>query len=238
MVLASVLVLAGMGVAVAQEAVIRKNLIERIPQLGKIVDITKSPIAGLYEVRIDDNQVYYADVEGNYLVSGQIIETKSRRNLTEERLSKLNAIEFKSLPLKDAITINYGKGGGAKRQLAVFEDPNCGYCKRFERDMLDNLKDVTVHLFLLPILGPDSLVKSKGIWCAKEQAQAWQNWMVRSVAPGGAGCDTSALDRNVALAQKYRINGTPTMVFMDGRRVPGAASAKEVERMIAEAAVH
>jgi thiol:disulfide interchange protein DsbC len=216
--------------ASAQEATIRKNLAERIPQLQKIDEITKSPIAGLYEVRVNGTEILYTDAEGNYLLQGSLIDTKQRRNLTEERVEKLTAINFDALPLKDAFTIVHGNG---KRKLAVFEDPNCGYCKRFERD-LQKVDNVTIHLFLYPILSPDSIEKSKYIWCAKDKAKAWQDWMVRDQTPKVASCDSSAVERNVELGRQYKITGTPTLVFADGSRVPGALSAAQVEKHLSD----
>ena len=212
--------------AFAQEAVIRKNLLERIPQLQKIDEVNKSPIAGLFEIRVNGTEIYYTDAEGNYLVQGNLIDTKQRRNLTEERIEKLTAISFSDLPIKDAFTIVRGNG---KRKLAVFEDPNCGYCKRFERD-LQKVDNVTIHMFLYPILSADSTEKSKNIWCAKDKTKAWQDWMVRDQSPKTQSCDTSAIERNVELGRKYKITGTPTLVFLDGTRIPGAISAAEVEK--------
>ena len=141
------------------------------------------------------------------------------------------AIDFNGLPWKDAFTIVRGDG---KRKLAVFEDPNCGYCKRFEAD-LQKVNNVTVHMFLLPILGKDSMEKSKNIWCAKDRAKAWTDWMLRDIMPPAATCDTSALTRNVELSKKFKITGTPTLVFADGSRVPGAISAAQLEKLLADA---
>jgi thiol:disulfide interchange protein DsbC len=219
------------GAANAQEAQIRKNLAERLPQLSKIDEVSKSPMPGLFELRVNGNEIYYTDADGNFLIKGDLIDTKLRRNLTEERVEKLNAINFDALPLKDAFTIVRGNG---KRKLAVFEDPNCGYCKRFERD-LQKVDNVTVHMFLLPILGPDSAEKSKNVWCAKDKSKAWLDWMVRDAAPKAASCDTTALERNVEFSRKYKINGTPTLVFVDGTRVPGAISTAQIEKQLNDA---
>jgi len=216
--------------AAAQEATIRKNLTERLPQLQAIDEISKSPMAGLYEVRVNGTEIYYTDAEGNFLLQGSLIDTKQRRNLTEERVDKLTAINFDALPLKDAFTIVRGNG---KRRLAVFEDPNCGYCKRFERD-LQKVTNVTIHMFLYPILSADSNEKSKNIWCAKDRAKAWQDWMVRDQTPATASCDVSAIARNLEVGRKFKITGTPTLVFADGSRVPGAISAAEVEKNLGE----
>jgi thiol:disulfide interchange protein DsbC len=217
--------------ATAQEAVIRKNLGERISQLKNIDEITKSPMPGLYEVRVNGSEIFYTDATGNFLIQGNLIDTKQRRNLTEERVDKLTAISFDSLPLKDAFTIVRGNG---KRKLAVFEDPTCGYCKRFEKDM-QKVDNVTIHMFLYPILSADSSDKSKSIWCAKDKAKAWQDWMVREQLPAAASCDTAAVERNVELGRKYKITGTPTLVFVDGTKVPGAISAAEVEKRLTAA---
>jgi len=219
----------------AQEAVIRKNLSERIPQLKNIDEVNKSPIAGLYEVRVNGTDIFYSDAEGNFLIQGSLIDTKQKRNLTEERVEKLSAINFDTLPLKDAFTIVRGNG---KRKLAVFEDPNCGYCKRFERD-LQKVDNVTIHMFLYPILGPDSADKSKQIWCAKDPAKAWTDWMVRDQAVAQTttpACDVGAIARNVELGRKHKITGTPTLLFADGSRVPGAIGAAQVEKYLASSA--
>ena len=217
--------------AFAQEATIRKNLGERIPQLQKIDEVSKSAMPGLYEVRVNGTDILYTDAEGNFLIQGALIDTKQRRNLTEERIEKLTAVDFNTLPLKDAFTIVRGDG---KRKMAVFEDPNCGYCKRFEAD-LQKVNNVTVHMFLFPILGKDSMEKSKNIWCAKDRAKAWNDWMLRDTPPATASCDAAALARNVEFGKKHKITGTPTLIFADGSRVPGAIGAAQMEKFLAEA---
>lgn len=221
----------GLGSAMAQEAAIRKNLAERLPNLPKIDEVSKTPMNGLYELRVNDSEIFYTDAEGNFLIQGVLIDAKSKRNLTEERTEKLNAIEFSALPLKDAFTIVRGNG---KRKLAVFEDPNCGFCKRFERD-LQNVNDVTVHMFLYPVLGADSVEKTKSIWCAKDRGKAWLDVMVRDMPVVKATCDATAIDRNKAFGAKYKITGTPTIFFADGSRVPGAINAAQIEKFLAEA---
>ena len=215
--------------AFSQEAVIRKNIAERLPDFPKIDEITKTPIAGLYEVRAGA-EVFYTDEQGNHLIDGQLIDTRTKVNLTEARLNKINAIDFASLPLKDALMWKVGSGA---RKIVVFADPNCGYCKRFERD-LQRAKDVTVYTFLLPILGGDSPEKSRNIWCAKDNTAAWRNWMLDGVAPPRTmgECDSTAIERVTALARKYRVNGTPAIVFEDGKRVPGAMSLEQLEKQL------
>ncbi len=185
---------------------------------------------GLYEVRVGTD-LYYADASGNYVIQGELIDTQSRRNLTEDRIKALTAVSFKDLPLQDAIKIVHGKG---ERQLAVFEDPNCGFCKRFERDA-QNIDNMTMYVFLIPILSPDSVEKSRNIWCAKDRAKAWLDYMLDGKRPANATCDTHALERNLAFSHKYKITGTPTLIFADNTRVPGALPAKEVEKYLAAA---
>ncbi len=227
---AALLAATAAGTAFAQESTIRKNLAERVPQLGSAIEeVRKTPMSGLWEVRVGTD-LFYTDAQGNYLIQGALIDTKARKNLTEERQEKLLAIDFASLPTADAFTIVRGNG---QRKIAIFEDPNCGYCKRFERD-LQGVNNVTIHLFLYPILGPDSVTKSRNIWCAKDKAKAWTDWMVREQLPASASCDTAALTRNTEFGRKWRITGTPTMVFADGSRIPGAISAAQVEQKLAE----
>ena len=220
-----------LSAAFAQDAAIRKNLAERLPNLPKIDEISKTPMNGLFEIRVNDSDIFYTDAEGNFLIQGNLIDTKSKRNLTEERTEKLNAVAFDSLPLKDAFAVVRGNG---KRKMAVFEDPNCGYCKRFERD-LQKVSDVTVYMFLYPILSPDSIDKSKSIWCAKDKGKTWQDVMVRDMAVPKATCDTVAIDRNLDFGRKHKITGTPTIFFADGSRVPGAINTQQIEKFLTDA---
>ena len=146
------------SLAGAQEAVIRKNIAERLPDFPKIDEISKTPIPGLYELRIGTD-ILYSDEQGNHLIEGSVIDTRTRANLTQAREAKLTAIDFASLPLKDAMVWKQGSGA---RKIAVFADPNCGYCKKFERE-LQQVKDITVYTFLIPILGDDSPEKATNI---------------------------------------------------------------------------
>ena len=229
-ILLSAFVVLAFASSYAQEDIIRKNLAERIPKLPKIDEVSKSPMAGLYEVRVGGTDIYYTDASGSYLIDGQLIDAKSGKNLTEERMNKLSAIDFKDLPLKDAFVIKRGTGA---RKVAVFEDPNCGYCKRFEADM-QKVNHVTFYMFLYPILGADSTEKSKNIWCAADKGKAWQDWMLNDGQPRSAKCNTDALTRNVEFGKKHRITGTPTLLLADGTRIPGAIGSAQLEKMLAE----
>lgn len=213
------------------EATIRSNLKARIPQIEQIDEVSKTAVPGLYEVRVNGTDIFYTDAKGDYLIHGNLIDTKARRNLTEERVNKLSAIDFSTLPVKDAFTIVRGNG---ERKLAVFEDPNCGYCKRFERDLV-NIDNVTVQLFLYPILGADSVKKSKNIWCAEDRATVFNDWMLKEQPIPAATCDTAAIERNLEFGRKHKITGTPTLIFADGQRVPGAINAKQVEDLLSQA---
>ena len=229
----SLLAAASLGLALtatAQEPAIRKTLAERIPQLEKIDEVRATPMGGLYEVRVGTD-LFYTDAKGNFLIQGELIDTKARRNLTEDRINKLTAVDFNALPLQDAFATVRGNG---KRKLVVFADPNCGYCKRFERD-LQNVDNVTIYTFLYPILSPDSAEKSRNIWCAKDRNNAWNDWMLREKTPAAASCDTAALQRNLAFGKKHKITGTPTLLFANGARVPGAIGAADIEKRLAEA---
>ncbi len=229
--LAAAAILLFSGSTWAQDAAIRKTLAERLPQLPKIDEITRTPIAGLYEVRFGGNQLMYSDEKGEYiLINGSMVETKTRSDLTEARLDKLMAIDFDKLPVKDAMVVRQGNGS---RKMAVFADPNCGYCKRFERDLLA-VKDVTIYTFLIPILGPDSTAKARDIWCAKDAQRTWRAWMIDGTTPPKVAgtCDTKAMDRNLAFSHSNRINGTPAVFFEDGSRAPGAMGADVVEKRL------
>jgi thiol:disulfide interchange protein DsbC len=218
--------------AAADEATIRKNLAQRLPEFPKIDEVSKTPIPGIWEVRVG-YEVLYTDAEGSHLIQGELIDTRTKFNLTRQRIDKLTAIAFDQLPLKDAIVVKQGNGS---RRLAVFADPNCGYCKRLERDLVE-LKDVTIYNFLYPVLGVDSEAKSRSIWCSKDALKVWRDWMLEGVTPPRemSNCDDAAVKRNVAFGQKYRISGTPALFFENGQRVPGAIGAAELGKRLDEA---
>ena len=215
--------------ALANEAVIRKAIAERMPGAPKIDDVRPSPMPGLWEVRIG-NEIRYTDPTGSFLIEGELIDLKAKRNLTEERVTQINRVDFATLPFKDALMWKTGSG---KRRLVVFADPNCGYCKRFEKS-LQELKDVTVYTFLIPILGGDSPEKSRAIWCAKDGASTWLAWMLRGELPPKppTNCDDAAIERNLALSRKIHVNGTPAILLEDGNRIPGAVGAVEIEKRL------
>lgn len=218
---------------IADDAAIRRNLAARLADLPKVDEISKTSIPGLFEVRIG-NDIFYSDANGDHLIQGSIVDTRSRGDLTQARINKLTAIDFAALPLKDAIVWRQGSG---TRRLAVFADPNCGYCRRFEKD-LNHVKDVTVYTFLYPILGGDSPEKSRDIWCTKDQATVWRDWMIDGKTPPRSigACNTAALQRNAALGARHRVNGTPTLVFEDGTRVSGALPAEKLEKQLIDSA--
>jgi thiol:disulfide interchange protein DsbC len=217
--------------ALADEAEIRKNLTQRLPEFPKIDEVTKTAVPGLWEVRIG-NELIYTDAEGDHIFEGELIDTKNKANLTRQRIAKLTAIKFDELPLKDAMVIKQGNGS---RKLAVFADPNCGYCKRLERDLVA-LKDVTIYNFVYPVLGPDSNEKSRAIWCSKDAMKTWRDWMIDGVTPPRSmgKCDDAAIQRTLDYGKKYRINGTPALVFENGDRVPGALPAAELAKRLDE----
>ena len=184
---------------------------------------------GLYEVYADGNIFYTDEKMTAILVGGHLIDAKTMKNVTDERMRKLTAIKFNELPLDRAIKQVRGDG---KRVMATFEDPNCGYCKRLAKE-LQKLDNVTIYTFLLPILSEDSVHKSKQIWCSSDRAKAWSDWMVDAKTPSGREhCDVSAVTKNQEFGRKLNITGTPTIFFADGERVPGAVPLARIEQKL------
>ena len=205
-----------------------KNEIQK--QLGdraKVTGVKSTPIKDLYEIAIGGD-IVYADASGRYLIQGELIDLKSGTNLTEQRSNEINRIKWSDLPLNDAIKIVRGNGA---RQMAVFADPNCGFCKRLEKSFQD-LNNVTIYNFLVPMLSADSLTKSQQIWCASDRAKVWTDWMVGGVVPSGKTDCANPLDRNAALAKKLGVTGTPAMFFVDGSRIAGAVPLAQIEKKL------
>ena len=213
----------------ADEADIRKMMEAKLGT--KVESVTKSGYMGLYEVYADGNIFYTDEKMSAIVVSGQLIDAKTMKNVTDERMKKLTAIRFGDLPLERAIKQVRGDG---KRVMATFEDPNCGYCKRLAKE-LQKLDNVTIYTFLLPILSEDSVHKSKQIWCSSDRAKVWNDWMVDGKAPAGReDCDTAAVTKNQEFGRKLNITGTPTMFFADGERVPGAIPLARIEQKLGQ----
>ena len=197
-----------------------------------VTSITKTPYLGLYEVYAD-GQIIYTDEKISTIIAGTLIDGSTMRNYTAERMQKLTAVNFSQLPLELAVKQVRGDGS---RVLASFEDPNCGYCKKLAKEMV-KLDNVTIYTFLYPILSPDSLEKSNRIWCSADQAKAWNDWMQDGKIPTEkADCDVSPVQKTVELGRKLAINGTPTLIFTDGERIPGAVPIEQIEKKLAEQA--
>lgn len=221
--------MASLGLVHADEGSVRKG-VEKFVGSPVVESVAKIPYGGLYEVVLKSGELVYTDEKVSFLIDGRVIDTKTRRDVTQARMTQLSAIDFSTLPLDQAIKQARGNG---KRVIVSFEDPNCAYCKRLGKE-LAQLKDVTIYTFLYPILSPDSTEKSRNIWCAEDRAKAWSDWILNAKVPPSASCDSSVVDRNVTLGKKLRINGTPTMFLADGRRLGGYLPAAELEQALLE----
>jgi thiol:disulfide interchange protein DsbC len=217
------------GPALADDEAIKKAVEDKLG--GKVDSVSKSGFLGLYEVYAEGN-IFYTDEKASAIFAGNLIDTRNMQNVTQERLQKLSAIKFSELPLDLAVKTVRGKGS---RVFATFEDPNCGYCKRFARD-LQNIDDVTIYTFLYPILSADSEQKAKQIWCASDRTKAWLGWMIDGNTPTGDGKCNHPTDKIKALGEKLRVNGTPTVFFSNGERVGGAIPAAQVDKRLKQIA--
>jgi thiol:disulfide interchange protein DsbC len=229
----------------SDDAAIRRNWALRNPKGPAIDEISKTPIAGLYELRVGSD-IIYSDDQGNYLIypsrdsgmgqlpDGHILDARKNVDVTDQRLTKLMEKEVPKLPYGDALVFKQGNGS---RHMVVFEDPNCHFCKDAERSFMQ-LKDVTIYTFLIPILGEDSVVKARTIWCSKNNAQVWRHWMLDGVMPPRpmGACDLQALQRNLDLAARHHLNYTPAIIFEDGSRFAGNADLEHLTKRLDEVA--
>jgi thiol:disulfide interchange protein DsbC len=230
--LAGVLVLLAAAASHADEASIRKAVQAKFPQ-AELQSVTKLPYLGLYEVVVS-NEILYTDENFEYIIyEGNIIETKSDRNLTAERKRKLATIPFDELPLELAFKKVKGKG---ERKMAVFSDPDCPFCRRIEGD-LAKLDNVTIYMFMFPIDGlhPQASDKAKRIWCSADKVKAWDDYLNKGIAPTAAPTCDNPVDKLVEFGSRRGINATPTLVFANGDRVPGAISAAQIEKLLSSA---
>ena len=207
------------------EDVVRERVSKKIP--GKVNSVRKMPF-GMFEVVID-SEIVYVDETADYLITGHLFDTRTQEDLTSKRSEEVLRVDFASLPLQLALKIVRGDGS---RPIAIFEDPNCPYCKRLERE-IRTLNNTTIYVFLYPILSDDSVNKSTRVWCSKDPSAAWSKLMIDGQALDNApeGCKTPISDV-LALGQRLSVTGTPTLVFADGRRAPGVIPIDQVEQMM------
>lgn len=196
----------------------------------KVDEVSKTPIPGLVEVRLGQD-LMYADEKGTFgIVEGQLINLKTGANLTAARMEEISKIDFSKLPLDLAIKTVRGNG---KRTIAVFEDPYCSFCRTFRKTLIDS-KDVTIYTFLFPMLRAESETVSKNAWCAKNRAEAWDDWMLLGKEPpkAAAGC-TFQTAKLLELGRSLGVTGTPTAFLGDGRRLQGALNREKLDEALA-----
>lgn len=198
------------------EAQIRKRWENRFAGMPKPDQVRRTPFANIYEVSFGP-ELFYTDDKVSFVFDGQLIDAQTQKNLTQQRIEQLTAVKFADLPLELAVKTVKGNGS---RKIAIFEDPNCGYCRQFTQT-LQGINDITIYSFLYPVLSPDSVRLAKTIWCADDRAKVWNDWMLNRKQPSEKRC-ADPTDKVLALGEKLRIRGTPTIIFTDGTRVPGA----------------
>jgi thiol:disulfide interchange protein DsbC len=198
----------------------------------QVLDVRTTPVKGVFEVDVQGNQVVYVDQKVDYIFVGDLINVKNGQSLTEARQAALSKVSWNQLPLKNAIKEVRGTGA---RKLAVFTDPDCPFCKQLEQESLASIDNVTIYTFLYPLtqLHPDAKHKAQQIWCSADPLKTWTAWMRDGVAPKGEGNCTTPIDSNLALGAKLGINGTPALVFANGRMVAGALPKDQLEQALA-----
>lgn len=218
------------GMAAASEATVKQAMQKKYPNV-RIESVTRTPIPGIYEV-FAGGEVIYADEKVNYLIAqGRLIDVARSIDLTDERLRALTAIKFDQLPLDLAFRVVKGNG---RRKMAYFTDPNCPYCKRLDQE-LAKVNDVTIHVFLYPVLSQDSREKAAAVWCSKDRGKAYSEMMLNGNPPKTAGtCDTP-IDKILAYGRQKGISGTPTLFFASGQRMTGAIPVDRLEKLLDDA---
>ena len=216
----------------ANEAQIRKTL---EPKLGgaKIEGVQPAPVAGLWEVRLRTERglrILYTDATAAYVIDGSIHDLRTNRDLTEERLRKLNAIKFESLPLDLAVKVQRGNG---KRVLAMFSDPYCPACRQFERT-LAQMDDITIYVFMYPVIRPENIDHSRAVWCSTDRAKAWLELAAapRAKVPEAPASCPNPVDKVLEVGQKLGVNSTPTLFFANGERMAGGLRPEDLKEML------
>lgn len=221
------------AVACADEAQIRRVVEAKLNGV-KVEGVQPGPL-GLFEVRFrssDGVRVVYTDANATHIFLGKIYDTKSDRDLTEERLRKLNVVRFDSLPLHQAVKIQRGNG---KRVLVMFSDPYCPYCKKFEQT-LQQVDDITVYVFMYPVIKPDLADHSRAVWCSPDRGKAWLDLALRGNPPSTSPACETPVEKNLELGHKLGVNSTPTLFLASGERISGAVSAADLRELLDQVA--
>ena len=224
-----VIVLTMFAASVFANDAVKQELIKKYPEV-KPERITKTTYGSLFEI-FAGGEIFYTDEKVTFLLLGTLVDAQTRTNVSAARLQKLNVINFNELPFENAIKLVRGNGS---RRMAIFEDPNCGYCKKFEQD-INATDNITAYIFAYPILAQDSIEKSKAIWCSTDRLKAWQDLMLREKAPTAKGTCETPIDKVLALGRKMNVTGTPTTFFEDGERISGALPKDTIEAKLVAA---
>lgn len=211
---------------ISSEESVKNRFREKFGQIP-VTNIRRLPAYGLFEIQVGQS-LYYVDEKISFVLDGNLIDANTHENVTEARLEELSRINFNDLPFE--LAIKQVKGDGS-RKIAIFEDPNCGYCKQMRRAM-ENIDNVTIYTFLYPILSRDSTQKVQHVWCSTDPGKVWDDWMIRGKVPAKANCD-APIQNLLALGQRLQVNGTPAVFFEDGMRVPGAMTAEQLSKRLA-----
>ena len=217
----------------ANEALIRRVVEEKLVGV-KVEGVQRGPL-GLWEVRFrsgDGMRIVYTDATASHIILGKIYETKNDKDLTEERLRKLNAIKFESLPLDQAVKVQRGNG---KRVLVMFSDPYCPYCQQFEQT-LQQIDNITIYVFMFPVIRPQLADHSKAVWCSPDRQKAWLDLALRHKAPEAKASCADPVAKNLELGRKLGVNSTPTLYLANGERVAGAMQAADLRDMLDQVA--
>jgi len=208
----------------AKSLAVQKLFSERFDN-PEITAVRPTPY-GLFEIQLGPDLVY-TDEKVTFVFDGTLIDAKTRQDYTRERLDAIARVPFDQLPFE--LAMKQVKGDGS-RQLAIFEDPNCGYCKVL-RKSLGDIDNLTVYTFPLPILSPDSTQKVKNVWCSKDRAATWDAWMLKGKVPPTLDCEVP-IEQMLALGKKLMVRGTPALFFADGSRVGGAIPKADIEKRL------
>lgn len=211
---------------------VRARVVAQLPG-AKAEDVAPSPVPGLYEVTMG-GLIAYVSGDGKYLISGNVYELETQRNLTAERRSAARAKALAAAAEDQMIVFS---PASPKMTVTVFTDIDCGFCRRFHSQIAEiNKAGVRVRYMMFPRTGPgtESWRKAEAVWCAKDRREALTRAKRGEEIKSTSCAEASSLKSQWAFGEDLGVEGTPAIFTQTGDYVGGFMTPEQLVQAVQE----